>query len=138
MTAVVGWFILMYLSTNLLGLFLRGLFSNPELDKLEKEGHELIKEEMKKNRRANTIVNIVALILLAGFLYLLFHFLNMFAVIAALILMAARTPDLICEIRFGKKIKETPLGWLGFVTSILSWGSLPVFWYAIYTRNIFH
>lgn len=28
---LIGWFVLMYLSTNLLGMFVRGLFTNPEL-----------------------------------------------------------------------------------------------------------
>ena len=34
---IVFFLILMYASVNLLGLLVRGLFTNPELDKLEKE-----------------------------------------------------------------------------------------------------
>jgi len=43
----------MYLSINLLGLFVRGLFTNPELEKLKKEGHDFIKQEIEKDEKAN-------------------------------------------------------------------------------------
>ena len=51
--SIVFYFILMYLSVNLLGLLVRGLFSNPELDKLKQEGHEFIKNEIEKSQRAD-------------------------------------------------------------------------------------
>ena len=47
LTSVAFYFVLMLLSVNLLGLFVRGLFSNPELDKLKQTGHEFIKHEIK-------------------------------------------------------------------------------------------
>ena len=64
----------MYLSVNLLGLLVRGLFSDPQLDRLKSEGHEFIRREVEKSQRADKWINIVALILIIVYLYLLFHF----------------------------------------------------------------
>ncbi len=66
----VGFFlVLMYLSINLLGLFVRGLFTNPEFEKLKKEGHEFIKREIEKSEKADKWVNLTALILIAIYFY---------------------------------------------------------------------
>jgi len=46
---VVFYFILMFLSTNLLGLFVRSLFSNPEINRLQSEtSSNILKDEIKK------------------------------------------------------------------------------------------
>ena len=84
------YFILMYLSVNILGLFVRGLFSNPELDRLKQEGHEFIKHEIEKSRRADKWINVIALILIIAYLYALFHFWNIGVVAVAIILMIGR------------------------------------------------
>jgi len=131
---LIGWFILMYLSTNLLGLFVRGLFTDPELDKLEQEGSDFIKGEIGKSKRADVWLNIVALVLIAGFFYLLFHFLNIYAAAAAAMLMAGRLPDLIWELKNGKKINVStmPKDLTYWLTCLLDWVSLPVLCYAVY------
>ena len=137
---VVGWFVLMWLTANLLGLFVRGLFSNPELDQLEQEASEkqdpasrFITSEITADRRANKLINIIALALLVGFFYLLFHFLNMTAVIAAIMLTTGRLPDLLWEIKHGRKlnVRELPKNWVYWTTSFLDWASVPVFLYAL-------
>ncbi len=97
--SIVFYFILMYLSVNLLGLLVRGLFSNPELDKLKQEGHEFIKNEIEKSQRADKWINIIALILIVVYLYLLFHFWNIGVMAVAIIIMVVRLPDLLWEIK---------------------------------------
>ena len=132
--ALIGWFILMFLTTNLLGLFVRGLFTDSEIDKLGREGPDFLKEEVKKGKRADMVLNVIALVSIVGFFYLLFHFLNMYALLAALMLLAGRLPDLIWEIKHGKKIDVSTMtkNATFYLTSLLDWVSFPVFWYAVY------
>ncbi|HEY4526257.1 MAG TPA: hypothetical protein VJK53_00155, partial [Candidatus Paceibacterota bacterium] len=141
--AIIGWFILMLLTTNLLGLFVRAFFvSDPVLDTIDKLEHEkeiskkmeaFLASERKEQNRANIFVNLTILILVLGFYYLLFYFLNIIAVVAAVMLMAGRLPDLLWEIKHGRKInvRELPKNWVYWTTSLLDWVSLLVFLYAL-------
>ncbi len=128
------YFILMCLSVNLLGLLVRGLFSNPELDRLKQEGHEFIKREVEKSQRGEKWVNITALVLNIIFFYLLFHFWNIGVVIAAVIIMAGRLPDLLWEIRHGKKTdpKLMRKNAMYYVSAFLPWLALPVLYFSLY------
>ena len=132
---VVFYFILMFLSTNLLGLFVRSLFSNPEINRLQSEtSSNILKDEIKKMQYAYKGVNITALILIITYLYLLFHFWNIGVMAVAVILMIGRLPDLVWEIKHGKKIdiKSAPNNVLTFITTFLIWAALPVLYYFIY------
>ena len=131
----VGFYIvLMYLSVNLLGLFVRGLFSNPELGKLKQEGHEFIKHEIEKSQRAEKWVNITALVLTIVYFYLLFHFWNIGVVAAAIILMIGRLPDLLWEIKYGKKTDPTLMkkNAMYYISAFLPWVALPVLYFSLY------
>jgi len=132
---VVFYFILMFLSTNLLGLFVRSLFSNPEIDRLQSEtSSNILKDEIKKMQYAYKGINITALILIITYLYLLFHFWNIGVMAVAVIIMIGRLPDLVWEIKHGKKIdiKSAPNNVLTFITTFLIWAALPVLYYFIY------
>ena len=141
--AVIGWFVLMLVSTNVLGLFIRAFFvSDPALDALDQldRGKEVsgnmeafIASERKVQRRANIFVNWTTLVLVLGFFYLLFYFLNIFAVVAAVMLLAGRLPDLLWEIKHGRNInvRELPKNWVYWTTSFLDWTSLRVFLYSL-------
>lgn len=135
--SVVFFFVLMYLSVNLLGLLVRGLFSNPELEKLKLEGHEFIKNEIEKSQHVDRWINLIALILLITFLYLLVHFWNTGVMLVAIMIMAGRFPDLLWEIKNGKKMtyantKLLPKNALYFITAFLPWLGLPVLYYFLY------
>ena len=134
LTSVVFYFILMYLSVNLLGLFVRGLFSNPELDKLKQESHEFIKHEIEKSQRADKWINIIALILIFAYFYALFHFWNFGVVATAVIIMAGRLPDLIWEIKHGKKTdpKLMKRNAMYYISAFLPWLALPVLYFSLY------
>ena len=141
--AIIGWFVLMLLSTIFLGLFVRAFFvSDPALDALDQlesgkgvseKMETFIASERKEQRRANIFANLTTLVLFLGFFYLLFYFLNIFAVVAAVMLMAGRLPDLLREIKHGRKInvQELPKNWGYWATSFLDWTSLPVFLYSL-------
>lgn len=123
----------MYLSVNLLGLFVRGLFSNPELDRLGKEGSDFIKEEIKKSKNADKWVNVVALVLIISYLYVLIHFWNIGVMIVAIMLMMSRFPDLLWEIKNGRKIDKTaPKNAWFYISTILTIGALPALYYSLY------
>jgi len=131
--SVAFYFILMYLSVNLLGFFVRGLFSYPGLDRLKLEGSEFVKDEIKKSQRADKWINVVAFILIIAYLYLLFHFWNIGVVVVAIMLMVSRLPDLLWEIEHGRKIdKSAPKNALFYITIHLTWGALQVLYYFLY------
>jgi hypothetical protein len=128
------YFILMYLSLNLLGFFVRGLFSNTELDKLKQEGHEFIKQEIEKSQRADKWINLIALILIFAYLYTLFHFWNIGVVVAAIIIAVGRLPDLIWEIKHGRKTDPNLMkhNALYYISAFLPWLALPVLYFSLY------
>ncbi len=131
---VVGWFILMLISTNLIGMFVRGLFPDGT-EELREDLPPALHKELDKNKRANTGVTILSFIFIAVFLYLLFAFVNIWAVVAALLLMLGRIPDLIWEIKHGRKVSKTnkPKGILYTLTGIMDWVAVPVLIWSIYT-----
>lgn len=134
--SLVFFFIIMYASVNLLGLLVRGLFTNPELDKLEQDTttHQFLKEEIRKSKRADKALNIIALILIIGFFYILFHFWNIGVVVTAIIIMLGRLPDLLWEIKHGKKVDPNLLKKNAqyYITSFLPWAAYPVLYYSLY------
>ncbi len=121
--SIVGYIILLLITTNLTGTVVRGFLSNRRL------------QEPGISDATNTIVTFLFAIIGLLFLIALFYFLNIWAPIAALMLMISRVPDLMWEVRTGRKVstKETPKGTLNIVTLILTWVSPIVFWWSIYT-----
>ena len=68
-----------------------------------------------------------------GFLGALCYFFGLGVSIVAAILMAARVPDLVWEIKHGKgNLEGQPPIYM--VTGLLTWASLPALWYAIYYK----
>ena len=135
--SVVFYFILMWLSVNLLGLLVRGFFTNPDLEKLKSEGHEFIKQEIEKSQRADKWLNLVAFLLIVSYLYATFHFWNIGVTAVAFILMMVRLPDLLWEIKTGKKItasiaRSMPKNALYLITTFFTWAALPALYYFLY------
>jgi len=136
--SIVFYFVLMWLSVNLLGLLVRGFFTNPELDKIEAETkHDFIKEEIEKSKRADKWLNLIAFLGIIGYLYATFHFWNIGVTSIALVLMFVRLPDLLWEIKTGKKVtksvaQEMPKNALYFITTFLTFAALPALYYFLY------
>jgi hypothetical protein len=127
---VVAWLILMFISTNLTGLLVKGFFPNPQMEKIV-AGDEFLTNEYQRDQRW---VNIVAVVLIILLLAALYYFWNIGLVIAALMLMAARVPDLIWEIKNGRALQMGDMKRPRFyvLSTLLPWVSLPVLWYALY------
>lgn len=131
---IIGYFVLLYLSVNLLGFLVRGLFTDPELDRLKKKSHDFIKREIEKSERADKWINILALILIVGYFFVLVHFWNWGVAAVALILILSRLPGLLWEIKHGKRAvsKNLKISSFYFVDIILMWSAFPLLYYFLY------
>jgi len=105
------------------------------MEESKDEAHPFIKEEIKKDARASTTLSIFFAIIGLILLLLLYKFLNIWAVVAVLLIVVARVPDLLWEIRnTGKAPKGSlPKGGIYNLTALISWAALPVLWWASYT-----
>lgn len=137
--SIVFYFVLMWLSINLLGLLVRGLFTNTELDKLKSETkHDFIKEEIEKSERADKWINLIAFLGIIGYLYATFHFGNIGITAVAIVLMIVRLPDLIWEIKTGQQHNRVasalsmPKNALHYITSFFTFAALPALYYFLY------
>lgn len=134
--SVALFFVLMYLSVNLLGLFVRGLFPQQELNRIKKEAPQFVavagsdKEYIHQQKRTT----IIALILNFAFFYLLFRIWNFGVVIVVITIMAGRLPDLIWDIKHGKKTdpKLMKKDALYYISAFLPWLGLPILYYSLY------
>lgn len=128
--------ILMILSVNLLGLFIRGLFPQQELNRIKKEAPEFItiagkdKEYIHQQKRTT----IITLILNITFFYLLFRIWNIGVVIAAIIIMFGRLPDLLWDIKHDKKTdpKLMKKNALYYISAFLPWLAIPILYFSLY------
>ena len=125
-----AWFMLLLVSTNLVGFLVRGFVQNPKLEEFI-SNNDLIARELKKSER---MTNLIAISLIAISIGAIYYFWNIGVVIATLMLMISRLPDLIWEIRHGQKFQSSDMGRPKFapLATLLSWASLPVLWYALY------
>lgn len=126
---VVGYFILLYLSINLLGMIVRGFY-----DKIDNSGVDpILHNEVKKLNRAGNFTTLVFIVLTAGYYYLLYHFWNIGVVLTAAMLMMGRLQDLLWEIHNGRKVttKDRPKGIVSIFSTVLDWGAFVVLWLAL-------
>ena len=130
----LGWLAMLWLSINLIGMLLRGLVSNPEIDQLATEGSDFIKKIAKEHQEAEKKVNFVALALIIVYLVALYYFWNVWIVVAALMIMAARIPDLLWEMQHGRaNVKKMPA--IYHLTLLVMLAALPVLWYGLYASS---
>lgn len=128
-TTLVTWLVLLFVTTNLIGFLVRGVFSA-----FEAEGDDVLKGVIRQHRTTEHALNLVGLVFVILFFLALYHFWNAGVVAAAMMLMAARLPDLIWEVKHGTKLqlKDARRPALWKITTALSWVSLPLLWYALY------
>ena len=123
----------MILNVNLLGFLVRSLFVDPEINKIKEASNEFIKNEIEKLQRANKKINILALILIFIYFYLLFHFWNIGVVFAGIIIMIGRLPDLIWEIKHNKKVRPELMkkNALYYMSAFLPWLAIPILYFSL-------
>ncbi len=127
--AIIGYLILMFVGTNLIGIIVRGFIQPNSTDDL---GNELISEDISEPK--SVIITIFFCIISIFYLYALYHFWNIGVVIAAIMLMLSRLPDLLFEIKTGQKItlKNMPKRPIDIFCNIISWVAFPLLWYSFY------
>lgn len=126
--SIIGYFILMFVGTNLLGLLVRGLKPTHVRDN---KGN-LLELENTSSSTSITMTIIFSIITLA-YLYALYYYWNIGILAAGLILMVSRLPDLLFEMKTGIKLglKNMPKRPIDIILSILSWLALPLIWYSL-------
>lgn len=126
--SIIGYFILMFVGTNLLGLVVRGL---KPIYVRDNEDNLLEFENTSSSR--SIIMTIVFSIIILAYLYALYHFWNIGILAAGIILMVSRLPDLLFEMKTGIKLdlKNMPKRPIDIILSILSWLALPLIWYSL-------
>jgi hypothetical protein len=132
---VGGWLVLMLVGTNLVGLIGRGLLQpmvTPEEQAMAQE-HEVLRAEVERTQRADRIVTIIAVALTVALLVSLAIVWNIGVAIAAAFVMLSRVPDLIWEIRSGRKIDRAtmPMSRVYQSANLLNWVAIPVLWFAV-------
>lgn len=98
-----AWLVLIFIGTNLIGMLVRGLALMSEMKKILAKGspafRKVATEFYKPSEEKRT--NIIALILIIVFLGVLYYFWNIGVVIAAVLIMIVRIPDLLWEMKHG-------------------------------------
>ena len=131
---LIAWLILMFVCTNLIGFIIGGFYTNPELAKIV-DGNEILAEDYRKTKKANKLISIFAIIVMILFLTALYNFWNIALLIAALMILVARIPDLIWEMRHGRKLDRSEMSLMPrayTLLSVISYASVSVVWYSLY------
>jgi len=128
--AFVGWLILMFIGTNLIGVVMRGIF-RPSLDRFN--SNPVLASMAARANKTLTVSTIAAVVLGVAYLYALGYFWNLGVVAGAVLLIVSRIPDLVWEIQSGERVTASngPNGSLAIVSTGLSWAALPVLWFAL-------
>lgn len=131
---IVGWILLIIAGTSLLGLIVRGIFQPFQPIGIDEP---LLNRYISKQKRVGILLTVFFSLTGVFYFYLLYHYVNIGVVIAQLMIMIARLPDLILEIRTGKKMKfGTKLkGPINYLVTLLLLASLPVLWYSFYIQK---
>jgi hypothetical protein len=128
------WVGLLIVSINLIGWIMRGLlWRPPQIDAPTDRVREVLLKESKKMTSANIFMTLLVFAVALGYIFILYHFGNIFLMIAGVLLMLFRLPDLIWEIRTGSRISRTnaPQGFIHTASFLLMFFTLPLVWYSI-------
>ncbi len=123
----------MLIGTNLLGMVVRGLVPAPGMVELEAGLHPALRGEVARDKRANAGITLFFALLVVLYLYLLLRFRNFGVLAAAAMLMLSRLPDLLWEIRTGRKItpRAAPKGAVSILATVMMWAALPLLWFSL-------
>jgi hypothetical protein len=127
--AIVGYIVLLFVGTNLLGLIVRGFIPT-----YKKDSDGSLISVVPINTVPSITMSITFSIIGILYFYALYHFWNIGILIAGLILMFTRLPDLLFEMKTGEKInlRNMAKGPLDIFFTVLSWLTLPLLWYSFY------
>lgn len=87
--AVIAWFVVVYLGTNLIGMIGRGFFEKPLVS-------------------GNHIVTFISILATIGICFYIYHWWGVLFLIAIILIMVSRVPDLYWEVRILPKELGVP------------------------------
>lgn len=124
-----AFILLMLIGTNFLGMIVRTFVS---LLTIQKTGNMAVDKITRTGQTSGVIFLIFSLLITAGYFYALNHYFNCILVVAAIMLMISRLPDLILEMKTGQKLsrKNMPNRRIDIIFNIICWLALPVIWYS--------
>jgi hypothetical protein len=128
--AIVGWFVLGIVGSNVLGYLVRGFFTL-SLAELDPELDPAVARIVRGALRTNAILTVVFAIITALYQYALARFWNGAVAVAATMLMLARLPDLLASIRTGRRHEHTSNIAVSTASTVLMFAALPVLWWAL-------
>lgn len=125
----------MFISTNLVSIVVRGLVEIPFIKNFEAEAEILpvLRKEVKVYKRFNFWFTLFCIVGGVVFIYVLFRIWNIGVAMTAVLLMVARVPDLLFEIRTGRKVSRwhMPRGLVSTLLALLIWATLPLLWFSL-------
>jgi len=146
--AIVAWLIIVYAGTNLVGSIGRGLLEKP-LD--PNEYQDYLKNEVKRWNNSGIVVAILSSIITIAICYYVYSYWGILFLVALILEMISRIPDLYWEIRILPKelgilypvpkdlirkaiMNQKPSTWNTLIGSI-TWINLAIIFIAFYTQN---
>jgi hypothetical protein len=123
---VIAYLVIMFLSTNLLGFFVRGIIPSVQGDI---NGY-LIETDIKSTK--SIMLTISSFLIILIYIFFLYEYFNYGMALAAIIIMIARLPDLLMEMKTGDKkaYKSASKKPIGILTSAMTWGVFPLIYYS--------
>ncbi|MBL7214912.1 MAG: hypothetical protein ISS71_04465 [Phycisphaerae bacterium] len=135
---ILVWGMLVYIGVNLVGFVMRNFVSwllspvDPSED-VSEDFKEFFAREMRANRAADKTTGLIFLVLTVAYLFAIYHYWKVGLVVSAVLVMIARFPDLLWEIRTGKRVSKTnmPKGIVYNLGSLVIFLTLPLTWYSL-------
>ncbi|KKQ07023.1 MAG: hypothetical protein US18_C0027G0016 [Parcubacteria group bacterium GW2011_GWB1_36_5] len=145
--ALIAWFVLTYLGTNLVGMIGRGFLEKP-LD--INEHPDFLKNEVKKWNRAGKLTTVLSIVATVGISFFIYQWWGILFLIAIILVMISRIPDLYWEVcilpkKLGvpypvpkdlirKAIKSQNRGMQNILLASLTWIALVVLFIGFFTQ----
>jgi hypothetical protein len=132
--SIAVWAVLMFISINLIGFVVRGiLWSPPHIEVPSERMAELFRHETRRATLGSGAMTLLGILATAAYIFALFHFWNVWLAVAASVLMATRLPDLVWDIRTGKRLtrKNAPKGWIPGAAILINLATWPLIWYSL-------
>jgi len=132
--AIIGWLVFMFVGTNIIGFIVRSL-AQPSSN--EYINDQYIDIKISPQNRTNLFIAILFIIIAIAYFYLLYHFWNTGVTVSAAMVMFSRIPDLLHELKTGKKITFTsmPKKPIDYLMTFILWAALPLLWYSLYIQH---
>lgn len=131
--SLLGWGAMILIGINLIGMFIRGLVMVADVENQISQMDEKLKKVTSEfyNPKVERKVNWLSLFLVIVYLGILLYFWNVWLVLAAILIMIARIPDLLWEIKNGREnVRNMPKVYS--LTILIYLVALPIIWYSLY------